>query len=221
MVSPVRGHHRRFQAETPLIALCRFAGPALCVALWAGITVATSLTNTGEFIGSDPAAQMAHLVGDPFLVIHVVRETLVQHWRNYLTEFVGQLGWLDVALPRAYHVAAHVMLGIAALAAMLGLRGARISAGSCLIITVGLMVSVIGLFAIQYMTWTVPGHATVEGIQGRYFLPLALVGTGMLPALGNTRFTQLNNVLTAAVVAFPVITLAYVMNAVVLRYYLK
>src|SRR5260370_23397668 len=29
MVSPVRGHHRRFQAETPLIALCRFAGPAL------------------------------------------------------------------------------------------------------------------------------------------------------------------------------------------------
>src|SRR5229473_7122155 len=30
MVSPVRGHHRRFQAETPLIALCRFAGPALC-----------------------------------------------------------------------------------------------------------------------------------------------------------------------------------------------
>jgi hypothetical protein len=24
-----RHHHRRFQAETPLIALCRFAGPAL------------------------------------------------------------------------------------------------------------------------------------------------------------------------------------------------
>ena len=31
MVSPVRGDHRRFQAETPLIALCRFAGPALTV----------------------------------------------------------------------------------------------------------------------------------------------------------------------------------------------
>jgi len=29
MVSPVRGHHRRFQAETPLIVLCRFANPAL------------------------------------------------------------------------------------------------------------------------------------------------------------------------------------------------
>ncbi len=191
-----------------------------CVAVWSGIAVATALTNPGEFIGSDPAAQMARLLGDPLLVVHVARETLIQHWRGYLIQFVGQLGWLDVALPRAYHIAAHVMLGIAALAVMLGLRGERISVGSRSIITVGLMVSVIGLFAIQYMTWTVPGHVTVEGIQGRYFLPLALVGTGLLPAFGNTRLTQLHNALIAAVAAFPVVTLAYVMNAVVLRYYL-
>jgi hypothetical protein len=29
MVSPVRGNHRRIQAETPLIALFKFAEPAL------------------------------------------------------------------------------------------------------------------------------------------------------------------------------------------------
>jgi hypothetical protein len=29
MVSPVRGNYRRCQAETPLIVLCRFPGPAL------------------------------------------------------------------------------------------------------------------------------------------------------------------------------------------------
>jgi hypothetical protein len=29
IVSPVRGHHRRYQAETPLIPLSRFAEPAL------------------------------------------------------------------------------------------------------------------------------------------------------------------------------------------------
>jgi hypothetical protein len=28
MVSPVRGNYRRCQAEIPLIALCRFPGPA-------------------------------------------------------------------------------------------------------------------------------------------------------------------------------------------------
>jgi len=83
-----------------------------------------------------------------------------------------------------------------------------------------LMVSVVGLFAIQYMTWTVPGRVTVDGVHGRYFLALALVGTGLLPAFGNKRLRQLHDFLMAAVVAFPVVTLAYVMNAVVLRYYL-
>src|SRR5258708_26632693 len=41
MVSPVRDHHRRFQAETPLIALCRFAGPALstCTVRFGGMTM--------------------------------------------------------------------------------------------------------------------------------------------------------------------------------------
>jgi hypothetical protein len=29
IVSPVRGHHRRYQAETPLIALFSFAEPTL------------------------------------------------------------------------------------------------------------------------------------------------------------------------------------------------
>jgi len=33
MVSPVRGDHRRFQAETPLIALFKFASPALYPAI--------------------------------------------------------------------------------------------------------------------------------------------------------------------------------------------
>jgi uncharacterized membrane protein len=199
-----------------ILAAVAIAG---CIAVWSGIVVATALTNVGEVVGADPVAQMAKLRSDPFLVVRVARGTLVLS-RSYLEEFVGQLGWLDVALPRAYHVAARVMLGIAALAAMLGLRGERISVGNCSIITVGLMVSVIGLFAIQYMTWTVPGNLTVDGIQGRYFLPLALVATVLLPAFGDTRLTGLHNILVAAVVAFPVVTLAYVMNAVVHRYYL-
>jgi uncharacterized membrane protein len=57
-----------------------------------------------------------------------------------------------------------------------------------------------------------PGRVTVDGVHGRYFLPLALLGTGLLPALGNKRWRQLHDFLMAAVVAFPVVTLAYVMQ---------
>jgi hypothetical protein len=35
MISPVRGYHRRYQAETPLIGLFKFASPALTsVPIW-------------------------------------------------------------------------------------------------------------------------------------------------------------------------------------------
>jgi hypothetical protein len=42
MVSPVRGNYRRCQAETPLIVLCRFPGPALSPVPNAALVIAAS-----------------------------------------------------------------------------------------------------------------------------------------------------------------------------------
>jgi hypothetical protein len=169
-------------------------------------------------IGADPAAQIEWLHSDPLLIVQVAWETLTQNWHTYLVGFVGQLGWLDTELPPAYHTAAHAVLAVALMATMVGLRGERIGIPSRLIMTAGLLFSAAGLFAIQYLTWTVPGHPTVDGVYGRYFLPLAMVGAGLLPAFGNTRLARLHDMLV--VVGFPVVTLAVVMRAVVLRYYL-
>jgi uncharacterized membrane protein len=142
------------------------------------------------------------------------------YWRGYLEEFVGHLGWLDTALPPAYHLAARTMLVVAAVAAMLGMRGERISVASRLLIATGVLGSAAGVFAIEFVTWTVPGHATVEGVEGRYFLPLALVGAALLPALGDGRWARVRGALVGVVMVFPVISLAVVMRAVVVRYYL-
>ena len=196
------------------------AAVLLCAAAWSGITAATTSTNFGDFVGADPAAQMARLRGDPLLVVHVAWNTLTLYWRGYLIGFVGQLGWLDTALPRAYHQTAKVMLGVAAMAAMLGIAGERISPRSRMVIAAGLLLSLAGVFGALYLTWTVPGNATVEGVQGRYFLPIALVGAVLLPALGQARWRRPHSVLLAVVAGFPVVTLAVVMRAVILRYYL-
>jgi len=48
IVSPVRGHHRRFQAETPLIVLCRFANPALW---WAEVLILKKKDGTPRLDG--------------------------------------------------------------------------------------------------------------------------------------------------------------------------
>jgi uncharacterized membrane protein len=47
----------KLQLRWRILAAAAIVG---CVAVWSGITLATSLTNTGEFIGSDPVAQMAY-----------------------------------------------------------------------------------------------------------------------------------------------------------------
>jgi uncharacterized membrane protein len=112
------------------------------------------------------------------------------------------------------------MLVVAAVAAMLGMRGERISVASRLLIATGVLGSAAGVFAIEFVTWTVPGHATVEGVEGRYFLPLALVGAALLPALGDGRWARVRGALVGVVMVFPVISLAVVMRAVVVRYYL-
>jgi uncharacterized membrane protein len=194
---------------------------AACVMIWSAIAAATTYTDFyGPAVGANPAAQLAWLGGDPLQVAHVAWTTLTQYWRKYLIEFVGQLGWLDTALPYSYHSAARVMLVIGAVTAMLGIKVDHIPACGGLIVVAGVLLSVIGVFGFQYLTWTAPGSSTVLGVQGRYFLPIALASAALLPALGHTWLARLRDGLLIVVLGFPVVSMAVVMRALVLRYYL-
>ena len=141
-------------------------------------------------------------------------------WRGYFTEFIGVLGWLDTSLPLSYYRGATVMLVVAAAAVMLGAKGKPMTAGSYLIVAAGIAFAAVGVFLVEYVTWTVPGHPSVEGVEGRYFLAPALVGAALLPSLPRIRAPRLQTALLILIVLFPIITLAVTMRAIVLRYYL-
>jgi hypothetical protein len=191
-----------------------------CLLLWTALVAATSLNSYGVYLGADPAAQLARLGADPWLLVTASWNAIAQFWPRYLEGFIGRLGTDTVPLPPAYHSAAWAMLGIAAVAAMLGLRGDRINDISRPVVAALVLGSVVGLFATEYLIWTVPGGAVVDGIQGRYFLPLVLVAAPLLPALGTARWSSLRGALTLVVAAFPVVSLTVSMNAVIQRFYL-
>jgi hypothetical protein len=192
------------------------------------------MTNFGAFVGADPPAQLALLLHDPLLAFRVLRDSLALHWLSYLEVFVGRLGWLDTGLPAWHRWLALAMLAVAGVAAALGQPRVQALPRRRLIIAAALLLAAAGLFAAQYLTWTVPGKSTVDGVHGRYFLPIALAGAALLPALGGRslalggRSLALGGRLTAwphrallvLVAAFPLVTLTVVMRAVVLRYYL-
>jgi uncharacterized membrane protein len=191
------------------------------VAIWSIIVANMTLNYYSAAIGADPAAQLARLIHDPLLAAHIAFATISQYGAYYKVQFIGTLGWLDTSLPDAYYSAAEAMLAVAAVTATLSIKGKRLRVGEVLTVAAGVAACFAGIFAIQYLFSTAPGHGVVKNVQGRYFLPLALSGAALLPALGETKAAhRLCKPLTALVVAFPVVSLAVLMRTIVLRYYL-
>lgn len=75
-------------------------------------------------------------------------------------------------------------------------------------------------FLLEYLTWTPVGQAWVVGVQGRYFLPVAMFLPFMLPAMrnglpaGNARLPRV------ALATFPIVSGVVTIVSVVRRYYL-
>ncbi len=71
----------------------------------------------------------------------------------------------------------------------------------------------------QYLTWTVLGSPVIEGIQGRYLLPPALL-LGLLVRPSAAPAEAQAGWLTAPVLLLPAFSLAVSVHAIVWRYYL-
>jgi uncharacterized membrane protein len=210
-----------FTTVTWRLRLIATASVALCIGVWSIVLFASSWNNYfSSSTGSNAAAQFALLLSKPLFLGHVLATTLYKYWEGYITSFLGALGWQETLLPSAYYVAAKVMLGLAAAATMLGANGKRISVGSYLAVATAVILSALGIFATEYLIWTPVGSETVEGIQGRYFLPVALAAVALLPKFGGVLGACIHKLLTILVIAFPLVSLAVTMRIVVLRYYL-
>jgi uncharacterized membrane protein len=205
----------RWRAAAALIILC-------CGTAWAivGARIAW-LEYVVVDLGNHPSAQLSGLLAHPSLIAHVAAATFAQNWRFYYASFVGNLGWLDTRLPHLYDVTAGFVMAIAACAAMLGTKGKPLTPSNAVILIFGLIAAIGGVFAIQYLIGTAPTQAIVAGVQGRYFLPLALVATALVPSLGANPIGRLRRPLMLLVIAFPLISLAVMMHAIVWRYYLQ
>ena len=83
--------------------------------------------------------------------------------------------------------------------------------------------AVAGIFGIQYLTWTAPGDAMVDGVQGRYFLVAAMLLATLPPAVAASgdRIAGLTRLSWLMVTAFPLVTSPVMVWQVLSRYYLQ
>jgi len=170
------------------------------------------------------AGQAAFLLRHPESVWDVAQHTFAAAGKFYVQQFVGVLGWLDTPLTWTFYAAAYVMLALALLTpAAVGARGwaaLRLAVAPLVVLVSG------AVFGSLYLGWSPVGGPMVDGVQGRYFLPIALLlplaFEGPRPLLGGPRAAEgLSVLLTAAVILFPLISLSCVEWAVIDRYYLQ
>ncbi len=168
-----------------------------------------------------PAAQARGLIAAPWRVFSILAATARAHGPALLRSFIGEPGWLDVDLPDAYHALACLILAAALLLGFGGRRSSRPTprwrpaawAG-----LLGILAAVGGVMLVQYLTWTATGAAAIEGLQGRYFIPPALMLVALAPAsAAPARWPAAPRRL---VLLFPLLGLPVLIHALLLRYYL-
>jgi uncharacterized membrane protein len=145
------------------------------------------------FSTNSPAEQLHILLASPLRLITLPVMTLQAGWEAYWREFIGVLGALDVLLPESVY-ALWARLVVLAIAGSLLLerppppaRPLRPIATANAVILFSLVTAATTAFLLQYLSWTRVGAALIEGVQGRYFIPIAVFTLPLLQIPGRRR----------------------------------
>jgi len=164
--------------------------------------------------GSSASLQFEHLITHPLALPTVMAQTLIRD-RQWLWETViGRLGWLDTTMPGWYYIAATVVLAIALIAP--GNRGPSLRPAVLGIVTLlGLLT--LTCFAL-YLSWTPVDKPWIDGLQGRYMLPVLPLVAWLVPSY-SPRLEKALALTWWPVLLFPIVTLAILPGVIMERYY--
>ncbi len=188
---------------------------AFAAAAWAVVTSrAVGTIRLGA--GIDVDRQIHDSLTHPFGFLWVLIHDYAVHAPRYLSQMVGTLGWLDTKIPTPFRVAyLAVLLALVFLDTGPEIEVRRWQRGLAAAAALAAMAVV---SASQYAIWTAYGADLIEGVQGRYFLPLV---PGAVWAFHGRRWAGRipPDRLGVALAAFSLLSFGIAVRAVVGRYY--
>lgn len=197
-------------------AVRRMMGAALIVVLCLGWTQIADPAHviTGQSAGADVLAQR-QVILDPLWDVMLVLRTLRTHTVFYFDSFVGLLGWLDTSLPRSFYLLAGLMLALS-----LWLTAGRLRLGVVwrqAAIPLAMAGCVALVFLSIYLTFSTVRSPTIDGVQGRYFIPIVMLLACFASSGGLSE--RFRGIAGWAVMLFPALSLAVTLRSVLMRYY--
>jgi len=158
--------------------------------------------------------QIDYLIAHPLALPRAMVENIAIQGAWLARTLVGIMGWLDTPMPSSYYWAAAAALAIACMAP--GNSGAALRPGALAFATVALIV--IALCGALYITWTPVAAPSINGLQGRYLLPVLPLLAWGVPGYG-IRVRRWLEPAWWPVLLFPLVTFAVMPWVIVERYY--
>lgn len=144
--------------------------------------------------GIDVAAQKNFILTHPTEFLAAFFTSLAKPDVWFAKTFFGVLGIVNVYFPKIFYVGCAVLLIAAA-----AIGDLRLTLTNRLLIIFATLVTALGVFAVEYLIWTPVGGSVIAGVQGRYFIPIALMS---LISLSLVKQPRLANLLTLTAGSF-------------------
>lgn len=122
----------------------------------------------GQFINDGANKQLSYLLGNPSAIVKIAFMTLKNKGIGYLQSLIGCFGWLKFNLHYIFVWLYYIIFFIAVISSQRMFKNNK----SRLCILVLILVIVAMVFGGMYLTWTEYMLPYVEGVQGRYFIPI-------------------------------------------------
>lgn len=193
--------------------------PVISIAAWLVINHANfAIRFAPPELRTNPKMQVQYIIHHPFNFIGMFFKFDLPGLTACLHSFIGILGWLDLTFPTDYYHTAYIIVfaGI-----IIGLNPAwkeniRLKTG-LLICT---FITVIAILTAQYVTWTTLEATSLNGMQGRYLLPVApFLALALSGKVTQDKFARLKSALFIAILLFPVYSSIEVIGGLFKRYY--
>ncbi len=175
------------------------------------------------FPSSDTREQLRVFLHDPWLLIQLPIQTMKLLWLVEVQTTIGVIGLLDVVMALPIYTWWYVAMIAAAVGTMFaspeeppGPRGPFV-----LIALLSVVATVFAIFDLQYLSWTKVGQTLIDGVQGRYALPLLALLAISLPVIRIRGATAIRAILALPTVAIAGFGIVYLPQLVLSTYYLR
>ncbi|MBR5509662.1 MAG: DUF2142 domain-containing protein [Lachnospiraceae bacterium] len=178
-------------------------------------TAATSVVSTGDGTEYLTGYTLGYFLKDPLELIYMLVNTAFDKVGFYLESLIGyKLGWVEIETSILVVLLFSFLLFLSVCDSKEeSIRVKGIERGWMLLLCLGCT----GLILLgMLLSWTPMGHVSIEGVQGRYFLPFMLI---LLTACKNRLILlayRIDRGIAAAVAAGQLLTLTYVIKFILM-----